>query len=155
MSALTRSPDPGIPDLPGWALAPPDPAEAEQLRKRILTHVLKMPRSAGACWLWRGQRDGAGYGTIRIGGRKRLAHRVAFEAWRGPDPWRQAAAPQVQPARLRAAMASAANDSGRPQPPACRQAQTRRFNDDARSRGGWTPVTTTPGVDPSGLVARA
>jgi len=52
-------------------------------------------------------------------------------------------------------MASAANDSGRPQPPACRQAQTRRFNDDARSRGGWTPVTTTPGVDPSGLVARA
>ena len=44
------------------------------------------------CWVWTAARQGAGYGTVRIGSRtdgsarSALAHRVAFEALVGPVP---------------------------------------------------------------------
>lgn len=38
------------------------------------------------CWLWRATRFPKGYGQIKIKGRRRLAHRVAWELTNGPIP---------------------------------------------------------------------
>lgn len=39
-----------------------------------------------ACWLWTGWVNPGGYGRVTIGGRPRLAHRVAYELTRGSIP---------------------------------------------------------------------
>lgn len=58
-------------------------------RQRFLQKVEKMP---SGCWLWRGARTSAnshgrgGYGRMFIDGREELAHRVAYETYRGPIP---------------------------------------------------------------------
>jgi hypothetical protein len=44
----------------------------------------KVARGPG-CWLWQGTTNGA-YGQIGDGGRKRYAHRVAWELQNGPVP---------------------------------------------------------------------
>jgi hypothetical protein len=36
-------------------------------------------RQPDACWEVRGSRDSQGYGRVRMGGKKRLAHRIAWE----------------------------------------------------------------------------
>ncbi len=41
---------------------------------------------ARGCWLWRGQIDRHGYGQISVGNLTKQAHRVSFEAFRGPIP---------------------------------------------------------------------
>ena len=46
----------------------------------------RMVRVEGDCWLWIGSRNADGYGQVSWGGRSRLAHRVAFEAFLGPVP---------------------------------------------------------------------
>lgn len=38
------------------------------------------------CWLWRGCKDRKGYGKIRVSGFTWLAHRLAYEAFKGPIP---------------------------------------------------------------------
>ena len=41
------------------------------------------------CWVWVGARTEGGYGQFRVGGRRgqvKLAHRLAWETWRGPIP---------------------------------------------------------------------
>lgn len=38
------------------------------------------------CWPWLGCKSGRGYGIIRIKGRSRYAHRLAYERERGPIP---------------------------------------------------------------------
>lgn len=40
------------------------------------------------CWVWQGTRTrlGQGYGTIRVGDGKQLAHRVSYELFVGPIP---------------------------------------------------------------------
>jgi hypothetical protein len=42
------------------------------------------------CWMWTGGRFNFGYGRFyqprSLGGRGLLAHRVAYELWRGPIP---------------------------------------------------------------------
>jgi hypothetical protein len=38
------------------------------------------------CWLWTGGLDQYGYGKVRIYGRTRGVHRVAYELWVGPVP---------------------------------------------------------------------
>jgi hypothetical protein len=43
-------------------------------------------RHAGACWLWTGSRSAEGYGSIRVDGKMRKAHRVAWELANGPIP---------------------------------------------------------------------
>ncbi len=43
-------------------------------------------RKGRGCWLWTGTRDGRGYGRIKIDGRPRAAHRVAWTLTRGPIP---------------------------------------------------------------------
>jgi hypothetical protein len=39
-----------------------------------------------ACWPWTGTRNRGGYGVLTLGGRTRLAHRVAHERAHGPIP---------------------------------------------------------------------
>src|SRR5215475_10921867 len=36
-----------------------------------------------SCWKWEGPVNNKGYGKVRVGGRKVLAHRVAYERWWG------------------------------------------------------------------------
>lgn len=40
--------------------------------------------ASNGCILWRGSKTRGGYGTANIGGRKTTAHRIAFEATKGP-----------------------------------------------------------------------
>lgn len=40
----------------------------------------------GECWLWTGSVDKDGYGRVRFGGRRELAHRVAWTLEHGPIP---------------------------------------------------------------------
>lgn len=47
--------------------------------------ALSMPEPNSGCWLWLGSAC-LGYGRMRFGGQSRLAHRVAYEAMRGPIP---------------------------------------------------------------------
>lgn len=41
---------------------------------------------SGSCWLWTASRDRYGYGQVRIGGKQKRAHRVAYELLVGPIP---------------------------------------------------------------------
>lgn len=60
------------------------PFEVRLLRK------IAMPGGLDACWEWQGARNHKGYGVIgRAGGRGAgniLAHRAAFELWKGLVP---------------------------------------------------------------------
>jgi hypothetical protein len=47
----------------------------------------KTAPGANGCILWHGCKIWNGYGHVRIGGRLRLAHRVAFEHSNGPIPF--------------------------------------------------------------------
>jgi len=42
-------------------------------------------RTSG-CWIWHGYKHSQGYGRLRVGGRKVLAHRFAYELLIGPIP---------------------------------------------------------------------
>lgn len=42
--------------------------------------------SVDGCWLWHGASRGVGYGAIKINGKVRDAHRVAYELTRGEIP---------------------------------------------------------------------
>lgn len=51
---------------------------------RFMLHVEK---TDGGCWLWRGARTEAGYGTMfHRAGQNKMAHRVSWELHRGPLP---------------------------------------------------------------------
>jgi hypothetical protein len=54
------------------------------LDQRIEFHMTPEPNTG--CWLWTGTVMPAGYGTMKVGGQQRLAHRVAYEAFIGPVP---------------------------------------------------------------------
>lgn len=49
---------------------------ARSIRERLTDNVVK---SDDGCWLWRLALDRDGYGTMRIGGKGKRAHRVAYE----------------------------------------------------------------------------
>lgn len=51
---------------------------------RIQSKISPEPNSG--CWLWTASLDGKGYGQISMNGRPRRAHRVVYEAERGPIP---------------------------------------------------------------------
>ena len=59
---------------------------------RVEVFRSRVDRSAGsdACWPWTGAISSAGYGVVKLGGRRDspilLAHRVAFTLDRGPVP---------------------------------------------------------------------
>lgn len=47
---------------------------------------LAMPEPNSGCWLWTGSLGTAGYGSIRVSGKTRSAHRVSYEAFLGSIP---------------------------------------------------------------------
>ena len=36
------------------------------------------------CWIWQGFKDRDGYGRMRLDGKERFTHRIAYEAWVAP-----------------------------------------------------------------------
>lgn len=54
-----------------------------EAKRRILRRVRK---EVQGCWIWQGAISPSGYGRIKIGGKVRQAHRVAYEAWVGLIP---------------------------------------------------------------------
>ncbi len=54
------------------------------LAERI--HEKAIPEPNTGCWLWTGQVDQFGYGTIAVRGRTKKAHRLAWEVAFGPLP---------------------------------------------------------------------
>lgn len=56
----------------------------DAIRHRLLSKSETNPFSG--CWEWVAGKDTHGYGQMKINGRKRLAHRVSYELYRGPIP---------------------------------------------------------------------
>lgn len=48
--------------------------------------VYKKIRMTPDCWWWTGEQNGKGYGLIRVGRRKLMAHRVVYELREGAIP---------------------------------------------------------------------
>lgn len=44
------------------------------------------PEPNSGCWLWLGYGTANGYGSLRIDGKHVLAHRAAYELYKGPIP---------------------------------------------------------------------
>lgn len=53
--------------------------------RRVITERCTPSDNTG-CWNWDASKNSEGYGTIWIDGHTRPAHRVAYEAFRGPVP---------------------------------------------------------------------
>jgi hypothetical protein len=55
-----------------------------ELKDKLLSKIVK---DDSGCWLWTGAKNAKGYGQMPISStRKRGAHRVAFEIFKGPVP---------------------------------------------------------------------
>lgn len=71
-------------------LARRPPPKKETLAEAIMSRSIAEPNSG--CWLWehalagRGYREGKGYGVFSYHGRRLLAHRASYEAFRGEVP---------------------------------------------------------------------
>lgn len=48
----------------------------------LVSHTVRV----GDCWVWSGAVQSSGYGSVSIGGRTGLAHRVSYELHVGPIP---------------------------------------------------------------------
>lgn len=46
----------------------------------------RISRQDDGCWTWTGKVSAAGYGRVTIHGKEVMAHRFAYELWRGPIP---------------------------------------------------------------------
>jgi HNH endonuclease len=55
---------------------------SEDMAARIRANV----SVENGCWLWNGVSSSTGYGTLRVNGPTRLAHRVSYEAFVGTIP---------------------------------------------------------------------
>lgn len=60
------------------------PATQERLREVLLSG--SMPEPMSGCWIWVRYRQPRGYGLLSFRGRTTLAHRAAFQSFRGPIP---------------------------------------------------------------------
>lgn len=49
----------------------------ETIKKRIVI-------DDNQCWIWQGFKDRDGYGRMRLDGKERFTHRIAYEAWVAP-----------------------------------------------------------------------
>ena len=52
--------------------------------ERLLDHCEPEPNSG--CWLWTASCYNGGYGQIKVDGKTKIAHRVAYETWVGEIP---------------------------------------------------------------------
>jgi len=50
---------------------------AETIKERIVI-------DNNQCWIWQGFKDRDGYGRMRLDGKERFTHRIAYEAWVAP-----------------------------------------------------------------------
>jgi hypothetical protein len=50
------------------------PNTAESIKQRII-------QDEDGCWIWQGYKDRDGYGRMRLEGKERFTHRIAYEAW--------------------------------------------------------------------------
>lgn len=65
------------------------PRRIKQLSRSIPLPVrfgLQIDRDASGCWLWKGSRNGRGYGEIYVHGKKEMAHRASWLIHRGVIP---------------------------------------------------------------------
>lgn len=57
----------------------------QDIKDRLAARIATEPNTG--CWLWLGTLNGkAGYGMINIAGKHTLAHRAAYEAYKGAIP---------------------------------------------------------------------
>lgn len=61
-------------------------SEQEQVQQNARFESKFTPEPNSGCWLWYGSLRSDGYGQFRAGNKLRKAHRVAYEAYRGPIP---------------------------------------------------------------------
>jgi len=54
----------------------------KNLMERFELHYIPEPMSG--CWIWTDTNNGHGYGLITVKGQRKMAHRVAWELYRGP-----------------------------------------------------------------------
>ena len=59
------------------------PASARAALTRVYASISEDPVTG--CWVWQGAPNTSGYGSLRVDGRRRLAHRVSFVAHMGRD----------------------------------------------------------------------
>lgn len=57
---------------------------ASQNRMKLI--LLRTVKDENGCWVWRGEIIARGYGRVRVGGKKKLVHRVVFEYFNGTIP---------------------------------------------------------------------
>lgn len=67
-------------------ISPADNANPHALSAGALSFAHRVTVDPSGCWLWQGARNSTGYGSIGIGGRTYLTHRVAYEQMVGPIP---------------------------------------------------------------------
>src|SRR5688500_6565296 len=60
------------------------PTAPAPLAERLRRHVTE--RGPSACWSWNGATNSRGYGILRVAGRNRYAHRIAWELAHGTIP---------------------------------------------------------------------
>ena len=58
--------------------------DPEKIKAQIQRHIII--DEVNGCWLWQGDSVKGGYGRTVVDGRKWLAHRAAFTAYKGPIP---------------------------------------------------------------------
>jgi hypothetical protein len=51
-----------------------------------IDRFFKKTNRTESCWLWIGNKHKAGYGVMQFNGRRTMAHRVAWQLFRGPIP---------------------------------------------------------------------
>ena len=78
------------------------PVTAAMNPERHFWSFVQLPSTDDGCWLWTGSLNRFGYGEIDSGrklspARTRLAHRVAYELYRGPIPMPQDGDPRCFP----------------------------------------------------------
>lgn len=54
------------------------------LRDRFEANIVRIPLVG--CWIWTGGLASGRYGSINVGGKQKLAHRVSYELHEGPIP---------------------------------------------------------------------
>ncbi len=64
-----------------------NPNVADELKNRIVRFVdIILDGERAGCWEWRGHKDRDGYGTLRLHGSTKKAHRVSYGAFVGQIP---------------------------------------------------------------------
>lgn len=54
--------------------------------RALYARLLPRGRRRGKCLVWTGSHNRDGYGTVRVGRKVKLVHRIAYEALKGPIP---------------------------------------------------------------------